>query len=88
MFFRIFFWFLLFTLRFSSEGHLFSGFLTILRNYLAEVAIRKAQNDNDYREIGVLFDLLSKPFEQHLSMEKYTSEAPDWAQDLQVSCSS
>ncbi len=31
MFFRIFFWFFLFTVRFSTEGHLFSGFLTVFR---------------------------------------------------------
>ncbi len=31
MFVRIFFWFFLFTVRFSTEGHLFSGFLTVFR---------------------------------------------------------
>ncbi|ABL02122.1 protein of unknown function UPF0061 [Candidatus Ruthia magnifica str. Cm (Calyptogena magnifica)] len=60
----------------------------ILRNYLAEVAIRKAEDDKDYTEIEILFDLLSKPFEVHQDMEFYTYEAPDWAQGLTVSCSS
>ncbi|BBB22430.1 conserved hypothetical protein [Abyssogena phaseoliformis symbiont OG214] len=60
----------------------------ILRNYLAEVAIRKAEDNKDYTEIKILFDLLSKPFEVHQDMESYTYEAPDWAQGLAVSCSS
>lgn len=66
----------------------------ILRNYLAEVAIRKAesalwvQDDKDYSEIDTLFTLLSSPFSEHQNFESYTQEAPDWAQGLEVSCSS
>lgn len=60
----------------------------ILRNYLAEMAIRKAEDDKDYTEIQTLFDLLSQPFKVHQGMASYTCEAPDWAQNLQVSCSS
>ncbi|BBB24312.1 conserved hypothetical protein [Isorropodon fossajaponicum endosymbiont JTNG4] len=60
----------------------------ILRNHLAEVAIRKAEDDKDYTEIAILFDLLSKPFEVHQDMTSYTHKAPDWAQGLAVSCSS
>ncbi|MBE8190550.1 MAG: YdiU family protein [Candidatus Thioglobus sp.] len=60
----------------------------ILRNYLAETAIRKAENDKNYAEIGVLFDLLSSPFDEHLGFENYTFEPPDWAKNLQLSCSS
>jgi hypothetical protein len=33
----------------------------ILRNYLAEIAIRKAEDDKDYSEIDTLFNLLSHP---------------------------
>ncbi len=60
----------------------------ILRNYLAEVAIRKAEDEQDYREIGVLFALLQSPFEAHSEYESYTSVAPEWARGLEVSCSS
>jgi uncharacterized protein YdiU (UPF0061 family) len=52
------------------------------------VAIRKAEDDKDYTEIQTLFDLLSQPFKVHQGMTSYTCEAPDWAQNLQVSCSS
>lgn len=60
----------------------------ILRNYLAEVAIRQAEDNKDYGEINKLFDLLTKPFDEHSGSESYINEAPDWAQNLEVSCSS
>jgi len=60
----------------------------ILRNYLAEVAIRSAQDDKTYKEIDTLFNLLSNPFDNHLGFESYTNEAPAWAQNLEISCSS
>ncbi len=60
----------------------------ILRNYLAEVAIRKAQNEKDYSEIDTLFNLLANPFDEHSDFKTYTNIAPDWAQELEISCSS
>ena len=60
----------------------------ILRNYLAEVAIRKAEDLNEYDEIETLFQLLKKPFDNHEGYESYDSEPPEWAQNLELSCSS
>jgi uncharacterized protein YdiU (UPF0061 family) len=60
----------------------------ILRNYLAEIAIRKAQDEQDYSEVETLFNLLSEPFEAHSELQNYANLSPDWAQDLIVSCSS
>ena len=60
----------------------------VLRNYLAEVAIRKAEDLREYDEIGILFDLLRNPFGEHKGFESYTNEAPEWAKNLEVSCSS
>ncbi|MDA8813560.1 protein adenylyltransferase SelO family protein, partial [Candidatus Pseudothioglobus singularis] len=60
----------------------------ILRNYLAEVAIRRAEDHNEYSEIDSLFSLLRAPFEEHEGYESYDSETPEWAQNLQLSCSS
>ena len=60
----------------------------VLRNYLAEVAIRKAEDLNEYDEIETLFQLLKKPFDNHDGYESYDNEAPDWAQNLELSCSS
>ena len=60
----------------------------ILRNYLAEVVIRKAEDERNYSEIDTLFTLLSNPFSEHQDFESYTQEVPDWAKNLEVSCSS
>ncbi|SFV77377.1 Selenoprotein O and cysteine-containing homologs [hydrothermal vent metagenome] len=57
-------------------------------DFSSEIAIRKAEDEQDYSEIDVLFNLLKKPFDEHQEFESYTQEAPDWARGLEVSCSS
>jgi uncharacterized protein YdiU (UPF0061 family) len=59
----------------------------ILRNYLAEVAIQKAQQ-KDYGEINTLFDILKNPFSENTEFETYAKPAPNWARHLKLSCSS
>ncbi|RJG06044.1 YdiU family protein [Noviherbaspirillum cavernae] len=59
----------------------------VLRNYLAQVAIEKAQN-KDFSEIARLLDVLEKPFDEQPENEKYANLPPDWASQLEVSCSS
>lgn len=60
----------------------------ILRNYLAESAIRRANEEKDYSEIDRLLKLLSRPFDEQPEMETYAAPPPDWAQKIEVSCSS
>jgi uncharacterized protein YdiU (UPF0061 family) len=60
----------------------------ILRNYMAEAAIRKAEDENDYSEIDRLFNLLQKPFDEQPENESYAGLPPEWAQEISVSCSS
>ena len=60
----------------------------ILRNYLAEVAIRKAEDEKDYSEIDKLFTILQHPFDEWPEHEEYAGHPPDWAGDISVSCSS
>ncbi len=60
----------------------------ILRNYMAEIAIRKAQDENDYSEIENLMNILQKPFDEHPDFEHYAGHPPEWAQQIAVSCSS
>ena len=60
----------------------------ILRNYLAEQAIRKATQEKDYSEIDKLFAILSDPFSEQPEHEAYAAEPPDWAKTISVSCSS
>ncbi len=59
----------------------------ILRNYMAQVAIKKAEND-DFSEIDNLLKILHNPFAEHVEYNHYTGPAPAWADDIQVSCSS
>ena len=60
----------------------------VLRNYLAEHAIRKAEDQQDYSEIDFLFQLLQKPFDEQPKHAHYADHPPDWAARLSVSCSS
>lgn len=59
----------------------------ILRNYMAQIAIEKAEQ-GDFSEVDRLLHLLHTPFEAHPEMEHYAGFPPDWAQKIEVSCSS
>jgi uncharacterized protein YdiU (UPF0061 family) len=59
----------------------------ILRNYLAQVAIEKAQQ-KDFSEIARLLSVLERPFDEQPENERYAALPPDWASHLEVSCSS
>lgn len=60
----------------------------ILRNYMAETAIRQAEDRGDYSEIDNLITLLANPFDEHPAMEHYAQLPPKWAGGISVSCSS
>ncbi len=60
----------------------------ILRNHLAEVAIRRAADQRDYGEVDRLHRLLARPFDEQPEHEAYAAEPPDWARQLELSCSS
>ncbi|XP_031439544.1 protein adenylyltransferase SelO, mitochondrial-like isoform X2 [Clupea harengus] len=61
----------------------------VLRNWMAESAIQKAEND-DFSEVRLLQEVLARPYtEQHRAEERdYASPPPHWARGLKVSCSS
>jgi uncharacterized protein YdiU (UPF0061 family) len=59
----------------------------VLRNYLAQTAIEKAQN-KDFSEIAKLLSILEHPFDEQPEHAKYADLPPDWASELEVSCSS
>ena len=60
----------------------------VLRNYLAETAIRKAEDEADYREIETLRLVLARPFDEQPEFERYAAPPPDWGRTLAISCSS
>ncbi|MDX1948882.1 MAG: YdiU family protein [Rickettsiales bacterium] len=60
----------------------------ILRNYLAETAIRQATYAEDYSEVKKLRQILKKPFDEQAEFEVYAAPPPDWSKDICISCSS
>lgn len=61
----------------------------VLRNWMAESAIRKAEM-NDFSEVELLHHILSSPFVTQETAEEagYAARPPLWAERLKVSCSS
>ena len=60
----------------------------VLRNYMAELAIRKAEDAEDYSELDRLFGVLQSPYDEQPENDDYAGFPPDWANSLSVSCSS
>ena len=65
----------------------------VLRNHMAEVAIRAAEN-GDFTETHQLLQVLRAPFDEvpaggdASAIERYAGFPPEWAQTIEVSCSS
>ena len=61
----------------------------VLRNHMAEVAIRQA-GSGDFTEVERLLKVLSIPFDEQgkETAERYAGFPPEWAQSIEVSCSS
>ena len=61
----------------------------VLRNHLAEVAIREARS-GDFGELQQLMKVLARPFDEadSATRERYAGFPPEWAQSIEVSCSS
>jgi hypothetical protein len=59
----------------------------ILRNYLAQQAIDRAER-GDYSELERLRALLTRPYDEQPEMTAYAAEPPQWGRELEVSCSS
>jgi uncharacterized protein YdiU (UPF0061 family) len=59
----------------------------VLRNHLAETAIRAAR-EGEFGELARLAAVLSRPFEEQPQAAAYAALPPSWAAELSVSCSS
>jgi serine/tyrosine/threonine adenylyltransferase len=59
----------------------------VLRNHLAQGAIERAQQ-GDFGETQRLLKVLERPFDEQPEHEAYAGFPPDWASQLEVSCSS
>jgi len=60
----------------------------MLRNYMAQIAIDKAAQQQDYTEIDRQFKLLQAQIDEYPDMAHYAAPPPAWARHIQVSCSS
>lgn len=59
----------------------------VLRNWLAEAAIRKAKL-KDYSDVQRLLTCLRHPYDEQPEFDDLAALPPDWASGLEVSCSS
>ena len=59
----------------------------VLRNHLAELAIRAAEQ-GDFLVLRQLQTVLADPFDEHPGLEALANFPPDWASTLSISCSS
>jgi uncharacterized protein YdiU (UPF0061 family) len=59
----------------------------VLRNHLGEIAIRQARQ-RDFSEVEALLALVHSPFDEHPGHDDKAGFPPDWAQHIEISCSS
>lgn len=73
--------------RAAGERMLHTNPKFVLRNHLAELAIRQARN-GDFGMVGQLLTVLHQPHAEHPQHEDWAGLAPEWASSLHISCSS
>lgn len=59
----------------------------VLRNHLAQTAIAAAQQ-KDFSGVATLLALLQSPFDEHPGFDAYADLPPEWASQIEISCSS
>jgi uncharacterized protein YdiU (UPF0061 family) len=59
----------------------------VLRNYLGQTAIENAKA-KDFSAVAQLLKVLESPFDEHPEFEHFANFPPDWASQIEISCSS
>ena len=60
----------------------------ILRNYLLQNAIEKADLENDFSEVKKLLKIMQRPNQEQKEHESYAALPPSWSKEISISCSS
>jgi uncharacterized protein YdiU (UPF0061 family) len=71
----------------AGRGMLGTNPKYVLRNHLCELAIRQAKL-GDHSGVEALLRLVQSPFEEHPEHEDQAGFPPDWAAQIEISCSS
>ena len=59
----------------------------ILRNYMAREAIDAAEN-SDFSKIETILEIVTNPYDELEKYQNYAEKSPEWAKNLEISCSS
>ena len=59
----------------------------ILRNYMAQEVIEAAEN-SDFSAAETLIEIITSPYDELEQYEHFANRSPDWAKNLEISCSS
>ena len=59
----------------------------ILRNYMAQEVIEAAES-SDFSALETLIEVITSPYEELEQYEHFANRSPDWAKNLEISCSS
>ena len=60
----------------------------VLRNWVAETAIRALEDEGDLKTLDEVFRLVTAPFDDHPGQDAFAEPPPETMQGLSVSCSS
>ena len=60
----------------------------ILRNYLLQNAIQKAELENDFSEVKNLQKIMQNPFDEQVEFDSYAKCPPNSRRETKISCSS
>tara|TARA_Y200000002_G_scaffold15554_1_gene12256 strand:+ start:4633 stop:6057 length:1425 start_codon:yes stop_codon:yes gene_type:complete len=59
----------------------------ILRNYMAQEVIEAAES-SDFSALETLIEVITSPYDELEQYEHFANRSPDWAKNLEISCSS
>ena len=59
----------------------------ILRNYMAQEVIEAAES-SDFSALETVIEVITSPYDELEQYKHFANRSPDWAKNLEISCSS